>query len=175
MATNDPSQYILRYNEISGVLEYGAGNIWTTVSLSNASGGITQLTGAVTAGPGSGSQVATIPALATVALTAQAADIGSTLLFTAPSTGLYVINMYWVTTATDAGAGTTVSVTLAWTDNSGAQSVDEIDGNLQISHFLQQLTVPIQVVSGQTVHYTVAGGGTYGTARYSLYITARLA
>jgi hypothetical protein len=59
MANNDAAQYVLRFNEVSGDLEYGSGNNWTAVILTNTAG-ITQLTGDVTAGPGTGSQVATV-------------------------------------------------------------------------------------------------------------------
>lgn len=58
---SDQSQYTLRFNEISGDLEAQVGLNWHTLVLANA-GGITQLTGDVTAGPGTGSQVATISA-----------------------------------------------------------------------------------------------------------------
>lgn len=61
MANSDSSQYTLRYNDISGDLEYGIQNNWVPIMLANA-GGITQLTGAVTAGPGTGSQVTTLSA-----------------------------------------------------------------------------------------------------------------
>lgn len=96
MANSDQSQYVLRFNEITKVLEYGSGNNWTpatiasggvtsinsltgavtlaagsnitltpsgnTITIASTGGGsgITQLTGYVTAGPGSGSQVATV-------------------------------------------------------------------------------------------------------------------
>lgn len=60
MATSDQSAYTLRYNEISGVLEAQIGLNWTALDLSGQDTGITQLTGAVTAGPGNGSQVATL-------------------------------------------------------------------------------------------------------------------
>lgn len=58
MANNDSSNYTLRYNEISGALEIGVGGNWVPVTLTGS--GITQLTGDVTAGPGSGSQAATL-------------------------------------------------------------------------------------------------------------------
>lgn len=58
MANNDSSAYTLRYNEISGSLEIAIGGNWTAIA--TGSSGITELTGDVTAGPGSGSQVATL-------------------------------------------------------------------------------------------------------------------
>jgi hypothetical protein len=61
MADHDQSINNLRYNQVTQGLEgFGGGSpMWTPLVLS-ADGGITQLTGDVTAGPGSGSQVATI-------------------------------------------------------------------------------------------------------------------
>ena len=61
MANSDSSQYVLRYNEISQDLEYGSGINWFPVTLASGAG-ITQLTGPVTAGPGSGSQASSITA-----------------------------------------------------------------------------------------------------------------
>lgn len=60
MANNDSAAYTLRYNEITGVLEAKIGLTWVALDLSGQDTGITQLTGDVTAGPGSGSQAATI-------------------------------------------------------------------------------------------------------------------
>lgn len=62
MANNDSSAYVLRYNEISKVLEAQLGTNWISLDLSGQDTGITQLTGDVTAGPGSGSQPASISA-----------------------------------------------------------------------------------------------------------------
>src|SRR4029077_20723479 len=59
MANNDTSSYILRWNEILGDLEYSAGLNWISTGVM-AGSGITQLTGDVTAGPGSGSQASTL-------------------------------------------------------------------------------------------------------------------
>jgi hypothetical protein len=61
MADNDQSIYTLRYNQLANELEgFGGGSpAWSPLIMANA-GGITQLTGDVTAGPGSGSKVATL-------------------------------------------------------------------------------------------------------------------
>jgi len=60
MANNDASLYNIRYNEIGATLEAQNGPNWVTLDLSGQDTGMTQLTGDVTAGPGSGSQVATV-------------------------------------------------------------------------------------------------------------------
>ena len=61
MADADQSIYNLRYNQVSqGIEGFGGGSpMWTPLTLSMG-GGITQLTGDVTAGPGAGSVAATI-------------------------------------------------------------------------------------------------------------------
>lgn len=61
MSDTDQSLYTLRYNQIThGMEAFGGGTPqWTPLSLSGVDG-ITRLTGDVTAGPGSGSQAATL-------------------------------------------------------------------------------------------------------------------
>jgi hypothetical protein len=61
MSNNDTSFYTLRWNGILGDLEYISGLTWLSTGVM-AGGGITQLTGPVTAGPGTGSQPTTITA-----------------------------------------------------------------------------------------------------------------
>lgn len=54
MANSDSSQYVLRYNEITGALEYGSGNNWTPAILNSGTvSSINSLTGAVTLAAGS--------------------------------------------------------------------------------------------------------------------------
>ncbi len=65
MADTDASSPILRYNLVSGEVEYFQGSDFYPIA--NADGGITQLTGQVTAGPGSGSQAATVSNAAVIA------------------------------------------------------------------------------------------------------------
>ena len=62
MADKDQSLYNLRYNQVANELEgFGGGSpMWTPLIVASAAG-ITQLTGIVTAGPGSGSQVTVLP------------------------------------------------------------------------------------------------------------------
>ncbi len=59
---NDASKYNLRYNEITQELEAQSAQNWAPVDLTiQGDGGITALTGDISAGPGSGSQAATLP------------------------------------------------------------------------------------------------------------------
>src|SRR4029077_2822085 len=60
MSNSDPRNTNLSFNEVSQELEVASGTNWTPVSLTNPGAGITQLTGDVTAGPGSGSQPSTL-------------------------------------------------------------------------------------------------------------------
>jgi len=65
MADNDQSLYNLRYNQVETQLEgFGGGTPQWTPLIMSGGGGITQLTGDVTAGPGSGSQAATLASTA---------------------------------------------------------------------------------------------------------------
>jgi len=112
--------------------------------------------------------------LAKIALTAQAADIGTTALFTAPATGLYGVDFYMVTTASDAGASNNLGVDLTYTDNSGSHTVSAIDGGtlaLTSTGSNNFGTFPFEATAASVVSYAVSGGGTYGTARYSIYLT----
>jgi hypothetical protein len=61
MGNQDQSSNNLRWNEFLGILEYAAGFNWLSTGVTKG-GGITQLTGPVTAGPGTGSQATTITA-----------------------------------------------------------------------------------------------------------------
>jgi hypothetical protein len=63
MSDTDQSLYNIRYNQVTQGMEgFGGGSpMWTPLTLV-ADGGINQLTGDVTAGPGAGNQVASISA-----------------------------------------------------------------------------------------------------------------
>lgn len=100
-------------------------------------------------------------------LTAQAADITSVNLSNTPPAGLYMVEAYLVCTALDAGAGT-ATLTLGWTDVLGA-TTDATVTKALTSTGRSKAIIPMQVSSGN-ITYTITGGGTYGTARYALYL-----
>ena len=120
-------------------------------------------------------QAASGGTLVRVALTSQSADISSTPLFTAASTGLYQVNVYMTCTTADAGAGANQSFNISYTDDSGAQTSSDLTGldSTADGAFQPPVTSTLawEVVSGHSLSYSVTGGGTYGAARYSLYIT----
>jgi len=141
MANNDTSSYILRWNEILGDLEYSAGLNWISTGVM-AGGGITQLTGDVTAGPGSGSQAST---LATVN-----PDVGS---FTNAN---ITVNAKGLITAATNGSGGGVS--------SFAKSGDTpITGDVTIS---EGANVTLTEV-GQDVQIAVPAAGSSGQIQYN--------
>lgn len=114
MSNTDASQYTLRYNEITQALEAAYGNQWFPLTLAG-SGGISQLTGDVTAGPGSGSQAST---LATVnsnvgSFTAANITVNAKGLITAASNGSGGAAPNVVVTVDTTGATTTSSTPIA--------------------------------------------------------------
>lgn len=138
-----------------------------TKAIMDSTGSFTKYAGAATVGVGLS------PMIAKVALTAQTADIAATTLFTAPATGLYAISWYMVTTAVDAGASAATNVGFTWTDDAGSNSSPGNPGSdLTILHNYQQFVTLVQATSGSVVQYSMLNGAPYGTARYSLYLTA---
>jgi hypothetical protein len=109
--------------------------------------------------------------VAKIALTAQAADVPSTPLFTAVTAGMYRVTSYSVTTTADAGAGTP-NVDLAWTDSSGTVQTFSFGGfNLTTVGGFFTGTYVVELAASAILSYHVAGGGTYGAATYNSYIT----
>lgn len=119
MADNDQSLYNLRFNQVANELEgFGGGTPQWTPLIVAGTGGITQLTGDVTAGPGNGSQAATIAA-GTVTNTKinAAAAIAFSKLAALPSANILVGNGSNVATAVvlsgDASLSNAGAITLA--------------------------------------------------------------
>lgn len=112
----------------------------------------------------------------TINLTSQSADIGTTTITPSPLVaGVYEIEIFLMTTATDAGAGS-ITVTIGWTDAVGATS-RAVTADPGATAFPLPLTatgrtsarVLLKRASGN-ITYATSGGGTYGTARYNLSI-----
>jgi hypothetical protein len=102
-----------------------------------------------------------------VSLTGQTANIGTTALLTAPTTGtVYRVTAY--IEGTTVGTGT-LTVTIGWTDNVGATT----DAGLTLSLLgtgRASRTIPVFVASGN-VTYAVSG---YLTGAYALYIRTEI-
>jgi hypothetical protein len=108
-----------------------------------------------------------VGAMTKVDLVTQSADIGSSKLTDTTPAGFYEVEAYLICTATDAGAGT-ATLTVSWTDTLGA-TTDATVTKALTSTGRSKAIIPIQLASGN-ITYTITGGGTYGTARYALYI-----
>lgn len=103
-----------------------------------------------------------------VGLSAQGADIGATNLAGTNVTGLYLITVYLVATTPDLTAGI-VTVTIGWTDD-GAARTQAFSANLIATN--KDAGVVIAQRASGFVTYTVTHTGIFGTATYSLYISA---
>lgn len=125
MADTDQSINNLRYNQVTQGLEgFGGGSpMWTPLVLT-ADGGLNQLTGDVTAGPGGGSQVATIAngAITNVKINATAA-IAFSKLAALPSADILVGNGSNVATAVPLSGDATLS-------NAGALTLATVNSNV---------------------------------------------
>ena len=100
MANNDASQDKLRYNEITGQLEFGSGNNWTVTGITSSGSGVTNvnaITGAVTIA--AGSNITVTPS-------------GHTL--TIASTGGTTITNWAAYTPIITGTGTATGVDFRW-------------------------------------------------------------
>ena len=155
MANGDSSQYVLRWNEITPELEFKAGLNWVSTGVGAAGLGITQLTGDVTAGPGSGSQAATVHSASgtfTVNTTTQTTTLSQEIINEAAShlalsfvgtavdsststdgVGIYLMHngtnnrqLGFVDSANASGSEPTIRFVL----NSGSPSIDVFDFNL---------------------------------------------
>lgn len=148
MATNDQSQYVLRYNEITGNLEYQSGLNWTAISVG-----------------GSGATV-----VASASFSGRTSDIPTTTLFTAAQTALYQISIYVVNTVGD-GGGASPTINGSYTDDYGVTalpSVPSVDSNAGSRAMAINV---VEVTSGSSVTYE-ALGGSYTPLTYSFYISA---
>lgn len=115
-----------------------------------------------------GSGGASFPAV--IALTNQGADIGATAFFTASTAGMYRINFYGKCITDDAGASQgTISFSGAAV-NTGAFS--QLD--LSSAGSIMSGTATVVLGAGDPMTYSFTGGGTYGTATYSLSLTAEI-
>lgn len=110
---------------------------------------------------------------ASVSIINKAADIGSTALFVAPQTGLYVLEAYTVSVSTDGTAGT-VSTNIQYTDDSGSNHQNSlVIADLTTLRSATNGSFPIELIKGSTLFYTTSNSGSYGTGKYNLYMTVK--
>ncbi len=135
MANSDSAQYVLRFNEITGNLETQIGLNWVALNLSGVSG-ITQLTGDVTAGPGSGSQAATVVSVGgeTASAIATAVAQAGAALPSASFTSAAVTGK--LLTGYVSGAGTVAST------DTILEGIDKLNGNAVITDTNQKANIP---------------------------------
>lgn len=100
------------------------------------------------------------------------AVVGTTTLYTAPATGLYRITYIYLLRTTGGG---NVLFTIAWTDNSGAQSVlltesaagsiGDYDSDADGSGL-----GGIEIKSGEIISYAIAPDSITGSPKYDFYL-----
>lgn len=155
MADNDQSIFTLRYNQITEQLEgFGGGTPqWTPLDLSGQDTGMTQLTGDVTAGPGSGSQVATIAdgVVTAAKIDSEAATVGQVL--TADGAGAAT----WEDGSTAAAAGPAGAIQLS--DGAGVFTYDpmlhwrDVDNTLRVGVDAEGAAISITATNGGYLYW----------------------
>jgi hypothetical protein len=104
-----------------------------------------------------------------VNLTAQAAAIGSTTLFTPASDGMYRINVYASCTTSAVGDGT-IAPTIGWKDDTTTQSLAASPLLLTTQGSYSTLDVVVKCKSGNAITYLTTLVGAQTTSQYSLYV-----
>lgn len=104
---------------------------------------------------------------ATIALTNQVADIGTTNFANAGTVGTYRVSYSLQDTTSDITAGA-VTLTIAWTDSAGATTSTAVQVLTGVGR--TSGVIYIQLASGN-VTYATSHTGIFGTAKYALYAT----
>ncbi len=102
-------------------------------------------------------------------LLAQTASISATTLFTPSADGLYQVSVYANVTTTDPTA--TMSVTITWTDDSGAQSSTVISGLAFATTAYSPATLVIKAKASTAVQYSTSLTGATGSPQYTLIMS----
>lgn len=104
-----------------------------------------------------------------LSLTGVGADIANQILYSPPSKGVFRLSMYQTVTAISSGASA-VNGDLKWTDDHGPQDAGGIS-SLALNAIGQvNIVYVLEAAAGTTINFQMTGGGTYGAARYSLYL-----
>lgn len=106
--------------------------------------------------------------VATVSLTGQAGNIGTTTLYTPAASGIYKISVYHL--CTTAGSAGTLATTIGWTDDVQAQTVKPAgDINLNGAGNAAAGISPIRSTA-TAITYSAAIAGGAGSPQYALFI-----
>lgn len=104
-----------------------------------------------------------------VNLTAQAAAIGSTTIFTPASDGIYRINVYASCTTSAVGDGT-IAPTIGWRDDTTTQSLALTPLLLTVQGSYTQQSIVAKCKSGNAITYLTTLAGVQTTSQYALYV-----
>lgn len=105
--------------------------------------------------------------VASVQLTAQTGDIGTTTIYTPAAAGLFRVNVYQI--CTTAGTGT-LSCTIGWTDIVGAKTISPA-GTVDLSSTANGATGMSFISTGASaITYATAIAGKAGSPAYAIYI-----
>lgn len=98
--------------------------------------------------------------------------VGSGILVTPTTTGLYSINTYVTCTTGDAGAYPDLGAYYSWTDDSGPTGTPSSSCDLTTAGSGGGTTNVIKAIGGQPIYYSVNAQGTdYLSAKYSYSVT----
>ena len=103
-------------------------------------------------------------------LTAQAATINSTTLFTPVTDGMYQINVYC--SCTTAGSAGTVTPSIGWKDDTTVQTLPLAAVSLVTQGTYVQQTFMLKCKAAQPITYAALVAGVTGSPLYSLYVNA---
>ena len=110
-----------------------------------------------------------MPSGGVVDLTAQAASIGATALFTPSANGLFRISYYLTTTT--AGSAGTVTVTFTWTDEAKAETFTSTALSLTaLGALAPPQPLVIYAKTTAAIQYSTTVSGATGSPQYSLHI-----
>ena len=102
-------------------------------------------------------------------LTGQTADIGATGIATSAQAGFYLVDATLNETTSDLAAGA-VTLTIAWTDDTGATTATAGPVALTGLGTLRATLSQVVYLASGNVTYAVSHSGVYGTAQYALRI-----
>jgi len=138
------------------------------------------ISGSKPAGASASTSYASPQIIARVKLPNQNAPIPTTTIYTPTQTGLYRLSVYATMTRSDPNSQSTWFYSMAWTDDGGAESENEIlyqngEGRGQFNYnglYTQGgWTMPFEAEAGTPITYNVSQEGAPDNSAYTLYYT----